>query len=460
MSGTVGQTAIRDLRQHLKGSVMTPGDTGYDDARVLFNAMIDARPAAIAQCLDAADVRSAVAFAREHDVPTAIRAGGHSVAGMSTVDDGLVIDVRLMKGIQVDPAGRAARCGAGATWGEFDLATQEHGLATTGGRISTTGVTGLTLGGGSGWLERKHGLSCDNLIALELVTADGRIIRADRDEHPDLLWAHRGGGGNFGVVTALEFRLHPLGPIVMAGLMLWPGDRGRDVAELMRDVNESAPEDLALATVYLSGPPEPFVPPHLQGALCTGLAFMWAGEPDDGVPYADRFRALGPAVDLVGPMPYTEFQKMIDDPPGLRNYWTADYLADLPDAALDVFAEHSDRMPVPSAAQSIIFPWGGAIARVTAEDTPMAKRDAAYVCHPFVLWENAADDERHIAWGRNLSAAMKPFASGGTYLNFIGDEGQDRVRAAFGDSYDRLARVKRDYDPDNFFNRNQNIRPA
>jgi FAD/FMN-containing dehydrogenase len=423
--------------------------------------MIDGHPAAIAQCLDAADVRAAVAFGRESGLPTAIRAGGHSVAGMSTVEDGLVIDVRAMNAVHVDPAARTARCGAGATWADFDAATQAHGLATTGGRVSTTGVAGLTLGGGSGWLERKHGLACDNLRAVELVTADGDAVRASRDEHPDLFWALHGGGGNFGVATAFEFELHPLGPIVMAGLMLWPGDRGRDVAEAMRAVMETAPDELALATVYLTGPPEPFVPSHLQGALCVGLAFLWAGDaPDGGEAYAGRFRALGPAVDLVGPMPYVEFQRMIDDPPGLRNYWTADYLDEVPDLALDLFAEISDQMPVPSAAQSILFPWGGAVARVSADDTPMAQRDARWVSHPFVLWEDPADDERHIAWGRKLSAAMKPFASGGTYLNFLGDEGPERIRAAFGDAYERLARVKAAYDPDNFFNRNQNIRPA
>jgi FAD/FMN-containing dehydrogenase len=460
MSGTLGDTVLRDLREHVHGRVLVPGDAGYDDARTLFNAMIDARPAAIAQCANADDVRTAVRFARENGIETAVRAGGHSVAGMSTVDDGLVIDVRDLKGAQVDPAARRVRCGAGLTWGEFDAATQQHGLATTGGRVSTTGVAGLTLGGGSGWLERKHGLTCDNLAAVELVTADGELIRASADEHPDLFWALHGGGGNFGVATAFEFDLHPVGPTVLAGLMLWPGARGRDVVELMREVMADAPDDLALATVYLTGPPEPFVPEHLQGARCAALAFLWAGDMDGGQRYAERFRALKPAVDLVGPIPYTQFQQMIDDPPGLRNYWTGDYLLHLPDAAVDVFVEHSDRIPVPSAAQSILFPWGGAVARVSPEDTPMAQRDATWVCHPFVLWENADDDERHMAWGRGLSADMKRFASGGVYLNFIGDEGGDRVRAAFGPSYDRLARVKATYDPDNFFRHNQNIRPA
>jgi|tagenome__1003787_1003787.scaffolds.fasta_scaffold20943729_1 FAD/FMN-containing dehydrogenase len=461
MSGTIGQTEVRELRDHLKGPVLVPGDASYDEARVLFNAMIDARPAAIARCAGPEDVHAAIDFARETGTPTAVRSGGHSVAGMSSVDDGLVIDVRELKDAFVDPEASTIRCGAGLTWAEFDAATQLHGLATTGGRVSTTGVAGLTLGGGSGWLERKHGLSCDNLIAVELVTASGEHVRASETEHPDLFWALHGGGGNFGVATAFEFQLHPLGPDVLAGLMLWPGANGREVVELMREVMDGAPDELALATVYLSGPPEPFVPVPLQGNLCCGLAFLWAGGTiEDGEPYARRFRELQPAVDLVGPMPYAQFQCMIDDPPGLRNYWTADYLAGLPDAAIDVFVGHSNEMPVPSAAQSILLPWGGAVSRVSAADTPMSKRDAEWVVHPFVLWEHAADDDRHIAWGRGLSADMKPHASGGIYLNFIGDEGTDRVRAAFGDSYDRLARVKRTYDPDNFFNRNQNIRPA
>ena len=400
-------------------------------------------------------------FGRESDLPTAVRGGGHSVAGMSTVDDGLVVDVRRMKAIEVDAAARTARCGAGLTWAELDGATQEHGLATTGGRVSTTGVAGFTLGGGSGWLERKYGLACDNLIAVELVTAAGEQIRASESENHDLFWALHGGGGNFGVATAFEFRLHLVGPIVMAGLMLWPGERGREVIEALREGMDGAPDELALAGVYLTGPPEEFVPPELQGQLCCGAAVLWAGEnPEDGEPYARRFRELEPAVDLVGPMPYAEFQRMIDDPPGLRNYWTADYLDELSDDAIEVFASHSERMPVPSACQSIMFPWGGQIARVSPEDTPMAQRDANWVAHPFVLWETADEDERHLAWGRGISADMKRFASGGVYLNFIGNEGQDRVRAAFGDNYDRLAQIKAHYDPDNFFRLNQNIKPA
>lgn len=462
MTGTVGDTALRELRRSVAGRVLLPDDAGYDEARVLFNAMIAARPAAIVQCAGVDDVRAAVACGRETGLPTAVRAGGHSVAGMSTVEGGLVVDVRELKGVDVDPAARTARCGAGVTWGEFDRATQQHGLATTGGRVSTTGVAGLTLGGGSGWLERKLGLTCDTLRAVELVTAAGEHVRASAEERADLFWALHGGGGNFGVATAFEFDLVPIGPSVVAGLMLWPAEHGRAVVELMRATMEGgAPADLALATVYVTGPPEPFVPPELQGRRCCGLAFLWAGEDHrEGVAYAEAFRSLHPAVDLVGEMPYVEFQCMIDDPPGLRNWWTADYLDALPDEAVGAFVDHSERMPVPSASQSILVPWGGAVAQAGAAQTPMAKRDAAWVVHPFGLWEEAADDEAAIGWARGMSAAMKPFASGGVYLNFTGAEGADRVRAAFGDSYDRLARVKAAYDPGNFFRFNPNVEPA
>ena len=363
MSGIVDVAALRGL----KGPVLVPGHERYEAARTVFNAMIDARPAVIAQCTDVEDVRAAINYGRETGIATAVRSGGHSVAGMSTVDDGLVIDLRNMKDITVDREARTATCGPGVTWAEFDRATQQHGLATTGGRVSTTGVAGLTLGGGSGWLERKHGLSCDNLMSVELVTASGESVRASAVEHPDLFWALHGGGGNFGVATAFEFALHPLGPTVLAGLMLWPGSRGREVLELTRDLMADAPDELAVFVLYLTGPPEPFVPANLQGELCCGLALMWAGTAmEDGEPYAERFRALRPEVDLVEPMPYVQFQSMFDDPPGLRNYWTADYLSELSDEALGVFHEHCTRMPVPSSCQPLIIPWGGAVARVSA----------------------------------------------------------------------------------------------
>jgi FAD/FMN-containing dehydrogenase len=460
-AGLTRDAASKQLRSGFRGRVITRGDEGYDESRTLFNAMIDKRPAVIAQCATVEDVVAAVRVGRESGLPTAVRSGGHSVAGMSTVDGGLVIDLRNMKDTEVDAAARTARCGPGVTWGEFDRATQEHGLATTGGRVSTTGVAGLTLGGGSGWLERKHGLACDNLTAVELVTAAGEQVRASATENPDLFWALHGGGGNFGVATAFEFALYPVGPTVLAGLMLWPGERGREVTHAIRETMADAPDELSLMVLYMTGPPEDFVPGELQGRLCCTAGFFWAGEsPEDGEPYARRLRALEPSVDLVAPMPYTEFQCMIDDPPGLRNYWTADYLRELSDEAIEVFASHSDRLPVPSVCQSIIFSWGGQVARVTPEASPMAQRDARWVHHPYALWESAERDAEHMAWARAISADLKRFAAGGIYLNFIGDEGHERIRAAYGENYERLARIKARYDPDNFFRLNHNIVPS
>lgn len=459
--GTIDDAAADVLRRGFSGRILIAGDDGYEDARGLFNAMIDKRPGVIAQCATVEDVIAAVRFGREHDLTTSIRSGGHSVAGASTNDGGLVVDVRPLKAVTIDPERRRARVGGGCTWADFDRAAQEHGLATTGGRVSTTGVSGLTLGGGSGWLERKYGLACDNLTAVELVTAAGDVVTASEAQHSDLFWALHGGGGNFGVATMLEFELHEVGPLVLAGLMLWPAERGHDVAVAMRDIVEGgAPDDLGVAMVYLTGPPEEFVPAELQGRLCCGLAFCWAGEAEEGAPWAARLRELGPTVDLVGEMAYADFQCMIDDPPGMRNYWTADFLDALPDAAVDVFVEQSNRLPGPSPAQSLLVPWGGAIARVPHDATPLARRDARWVSHPFAVWEHAQDDATFVAWARETSAALKPFTNGGVYLNFIGDEGEDRVRAAFGDSYERLADVKATYDPDNFFRLDKNVRPA
>src|SRR5262245_3022429 len=317
--------------------LITSDDARYDDARTVFNSMIDKRPAVIAQCATPADVRDALALATSEGHDVAVRAGGHSVAGVSLNDGGLVVDVRPMKDIQVDAEARQVRVGAGATWGEFDRATQEHGLATTGGRVSTTGVAGLTLGGGSGWTERSWGLSCDNLVSVDLVTADGREVTASEDENPELFWALHGGGGNFGVATSFVFALHELGPLVTAGLMLWAGDAAPDVARQYRDFAAEAPDELGTAIVLLTGPPEEFVPSHLQGTKVLGIAGLWVGDVQEGAEAMQPLKDLAPEVDLVGPMPYADFQCMIDDPPGMRNYWSADYHDSLPDDALDVF---------------------------------------------------------------------------------------------------------------------------
>ena len=436
------------------------GDVGYDEARTVFNAMIDKRPAVIAQCGTAADVVQALEHAREQGYDLAVRAGGHSVGGMSLNDDGLVVDVRPMKDISVDPAARRVRVGAGVTWSEFDGATQEHGLATTGGRVSTTGVAGLTLGGGSGWLERRYGLTCDNLVSVDLVTADGREVTASETEHPELFWALHGGGGNFGVATAFEFQLHPVGPTVYAGLMAWPGDTGREVCRLYRDLAYDAPDEFGSGLVFLTGPPEEFIPEHLQGTTLVAVAMLWAGSVDDGEDAAKPYRDLGPEVDLVGPMPYAEFQCMIDDPPGLHNYWSADYHEEFPNEALEVFMKYGFERKSPHA-QQILLPWGGAVAQVAEDATPLTQRSVPWITHPFALWEDPADTEENIAWARGFRRDIARYATGGIYLNFIGDEGEDRVRAAFGDAkYDRLAAIKAEWDPQNVFRGNQNIKPA
>ena len=461
LSPTTSDELVAALGRLLPGRVCGPGDAGYDEARTLFNAMIDRRPALVARCAGPDDVAAALRFARAHGLPVAARSAGHSVAGMSLCDGGLVIDVRPMDTVAVDPVRRVARVGGGCTWGAVDRATQAHGLATTGGRVSTTGVAGLTLGGGSGWLERQHGLACDNLVSVELVTADGTPVTASADEHPELFWALHGGGGNFGVATALEFQLHPVGPEVLAGLLLYPAGRGRDVLRLTREVMPDAPDELGSAIGYLTVPAEDELPAHLHRQLVCALVVCYTGAPEDGERLLEPFRALGPEADLVGPVAYADFQCSIDDPPGYRNWWTAEYLHVVTDEVIDVIHEHSLRTPSPAPAQSFVVPWGGAVARVGEDDTPLTQRDATWVVHPFALWEDPADDAAVIGWARGFRDAVRPFASGGTYLNFIGDESEDRVRAAFGaGKYERLAAIKARYDPHNVFSGTRTIRPA
>ena len=446
------------LVHQFQGAQLRPGDAGYDEARSVFNAMIDRRPALIAQCADAHDVASAVELARRERMPLAVRAGGHSVAGWSLVDGGVVIDVRPMNGIEIDVERRIARVGGGVTWGHLDRATQQHGLATTGGRVSTTGVAGLTLGGGSGWLERSYGLACDNLVAAEVVLADGRQVRASASSHPDLLWALRGGGGNFGVVTTLELQLHEVGPVVFGGLAAYPAAAGRAVTRAFRDFHRPGPKRAGLALLYLTAPPEDFVPPDWQGRLVVAIGGCWNGAVEDGeAALRPLLDVAEPVVDLFGPMPYADLQCMIDDPPGYRNWWTAEYLDSFPDEAVEAFCRYSESIPGPMT-QSLLVPWGGEVARHAA-GSAMAKRDAAWCVHPFCMWEEARRDVAEIGWGRRVRREFAPWATGGTYLNFIGDEGEERVRAAFGGGYDRLAAIKAEYDPENVFASNQNIKP-
>jgi FAD/FMN-containing dehydrogenase len=461
MVTTVGNNVFGVLRSRFSGALIRPDDSEYDETRTVFNAMVDKHPALIARCHSANDVVAAVDCARECGLELAIRSGGHAVTGASSSDGGLVIDLRPMNQVAVNPARRLARVGAGATWGDFDAAAQEFGLATTGGRVSTTGVSGLTLGGGSGWLERKYGLACDNLVSAEVVTADGRVVTANETVNPDLFWALHGGGGNFGVVTSLEFRLHPVGPTVLAGLLLWPGAAGPELVRFYRDFAESAPDELGSAVGFLTGPPAEFVPRHLRGMICAAVVVCYCGPVGEGERVLKALRSFGPPdADLVQPMPYTGLQSMLDDAnrAGLRNYWTADYLDELSDEAVDTFAEQAFRMGSPHS-QCLLFPWGGAVARIGEDATPLARRGSAWVAHPMAMWTEPDEDAEHTGWAREFSAAMRPFVSGGVYLNFIGDEGEDRIRAAYGTHHGRLRQIKAKYDPDNLFHLNQNITP-
>jgi FAD/FMN-containing dehydrogenase len=449
------------LRDGLDGTVLVPGDAGYHGARTIFNAMIDKRPAVIAQCANATDVTRALAFARQHRVEVAVRSGGHGVAGAALSDGGLVVDLRHMNAVEVDPEARTARVAGGATWGDVDRACQPHGLATTGGRASTTGVAGLTLGGGDGWLARKFGLACDNLVSVDLVTADGRTLTASEDDHPELFWALHGGGGNFGIATAFTFRLHPLPSTTFALLVFEPEAGARVVAGYRDLVEGGAPDELGGGVLYVTGPPEDFVPEELVGRLCLLVVVVYAGAEAEARQAIRPLLDLGPVGSLVTELPYADIPSAMDDPAGYRNYWSAEHLAAFSDAAVERFCARADDMIVPSPSQHALLPWGGAIAR-QAGDWPIANREVTWCVHPFGVWDSPDDDERGIAWAKAVRADMAPFAAGGGYLNFTVDEGRDRVVAGYGgpERYRRLAEVKAEVDPHNLFHLNHNIRPA
>ncbi|MFG2536603.1 FAD-binding oxidoreductase [Streptomyces sp. NPDC048511] len=447
------------FRAEFTGETYVPGDPGYDEARTVFNSMIDRRPAVIARCASAADVARALRLAREQDLEVAVRGGGHSVAGMALSEGGLVIDLSRMSTVEVDPDARSARVGGGAVMSDLDRATQPYALATTGGRVSTTGVGGFTLGGGSGWLERAFGLACDNLLAADVVTADGRTVRTSADENPELFWALHGGGGNFGVVTSLTLRLHDL-PVMSIALLLFRPENGPEAVRTYRDVLESAPDAAGGACIYITGPPEEWVPEALVGRLVCGVLMTYAGPVAELRDVAAPLLALEREADVITEIPYADLQCMLDDPPGMRNYWSAEYLDGLPDEAVSAYCAGAATMPVPSATQHVLFPMGGAVARGPA-DYPLPWRSSPWAVHPFGVWEDEADDDRVREWVRRVRAAVMPWASGAVYLNFIGREGQERVVSGFGeDAYERLSRVKADYDPDNLFHLNHNVKPA
>ncbi|HET7488563.1 MAG TPA: FAD-binding oxidoreductase [Acidimicrobiales bacterium] len=444
------------------GQLIHPGDDQYDEARRVFNGMIDRRPVLIARCASAGDVAMVVNLAREQDLPLSVYGGGHGVTGSAVVDAGVCLDMRGMRSISVDPESRVATVEGGCTWGEVDAATQAHGLAVTGGRVSGTGVAGLALGSGSGWLERKLGFVCDNLVKAEVVTADGSQVVASDDENPDLFWALRGGGGNFGVVTAFHLRVHRVGPIVLGGMLGYPVHMAGDLVRFYRSFLESAPDEVGGGVAFITAPPAPFVPEPARGKPMVGVIVSYAGPVEQGQEVLRPLLEFGPpALNMVQPMPYVELQKMIDpaNPEGMQNYWTADFYDELPDEAVDTLVEGATK-PVSPLTQIILVPGGGAIARVPEDATAFGQRTAKWNIHYLSLWPDPADSDTNIAYTRGLAGSMKPWAVGRAYLNFIGDEGLGRVEAAFGpERYARLQAVKRDWDPTNLFRHNQNIPP-
>lgn len=459
MTLQTNQSALDELRRDFIGEIILPDDPAYDEVRRIFNAMIDRRPGIIAQCATVDDVVRAVRFARNLDLEIAVRGGGHGVAGKALTNDGLAIDLRRMNAVSVDLEARTATVAGGATMSHLDRATEPHGLATTGGRVSTTGVGGYTLGGGDGWLARKMGLACDNLLAVELVTAAGDVVHVSEDKNPDLFWALHGGGGNFGVATSFTFRLHEL-PLVTAALLLWRPEAAPEVLRAYREFMASAPDEVGGGALYVTGPTEDFVPSHLVGRLAFIILLVYAGSEADAREIAAPLLALGHEGEFIAQMPYAELQCMLDDPPGYRNYWSAEYLDAFPDNAVDRFCVRVNDMIVPSPSQQVLIPQGGAIARGSS-DYPISWRQAPWCVHPFGLWEDPADDERGRQWVHNIRADLKPWASGAVYLNFIGDEGSARVVAGFGrENYQKLTKVKKQYDPENIFHLNHNIKPA
>jgi FAD/FMN-containing dehydrogenase len=455
--------ATAALRAGFAGEILTPADgERYDAARAVFNGMFDRRPAVIARASDEAQVAAVVTHARTHEVPLAIKAGGHSVAGFSAIEGGLLLDLGPMKGIDVDPDRMVVRVEPGVTWGELDAATQAHGLATTGGRMTTTGVAGFVLGSGSGWLERLHGLACDNLVSARVVTADGRTLTASEVENPELFWGLRGGGGNFGVVTELELRVHRVGPTIYGGMLLFPRDRAREVCRGLREAMADAPRGLTAGAILMTAPPAPFVPPDLQGRPAVGVLAAYFGDVARGPEMLAALRACGgPAADTVGPMPYRDLQAITDpgNPPGRRNYWHSDLLAELPDEAIDALVERASAATSP-ASVTILAPWGGAVADIAEDATPIGGRSAPWFYHCYGIWTEGADDD-HVGWVRGTAAALRPWTTAGMALNFFSQVDEDRVRSAFGDAkHRRLVVLKDRYDPGNLFCRNQNVRPS
>jgi FAD/FMN-containing dehydrogenase len=462
IASVLGEATIQELREVVRGRVLAPLDDGYADACAIWNGMHDGRrPALVVRCAGAADVIAAVGFARGNDLPIAVRGGAHSVAGFSTCDDGLVVDLSPMRGVRVDPTARRALVAGGAVWRDVDHESQAYGLATTGGLVSTTGVAGFTLGGGIGWLMRKHGLACDNLVGADVVTADGRLVRASETESHDLFWGLRGGGGNFGIVTQFELDLHPAGPIVYAGPIFYAASDAPALLRLFRDWSADAPDEVCGFVTLTTAPPLPVIPEEWHGQKVAAFIAVSTGSIEEGEAQVRGFRALAePVADLLGPMPYTVIQSLVDPlwQKGIKAYFKATNLARLDDSLVDALCERHAQAPGPQC-EVHLHQMGGAVARVPASATAFAERSMPFVLNAVTGWHDDAVGGEHVEWARSVNEVTARSSTGRAYVNFLGDAGA--ARSSYGaQTYDRLALLKREYDPTNLFRLNQNIEPA
>jgi FAD/FMN-containing dehydrogenase len=456
------KATIDEFKAQFRGDAFLPGDADYDEVRRIWNAMIDRRPALIARCASPEDVVQAVTFVRKHNLLVSIRGGGHNIAGNAVCDDGLMIDLSPMKSVQVDANARRATVEPGCTLADFDAAAQVHGLATPLGINSTTGVAGLTLGGGFGWLTRKYGMTIDNLLSADVVMADGSQVHASETENDDLFWGLRGGNGNFGVVTSFKFQLHPVGPDVLSGLIAFPFEQAKSVLTQFARFTETMPDDLNVWMITRKAPPLPFLPEDVHGKVIVALALCYAGDPTEGEKLIEPLRDFGTAHgEHIGVQPYTAWQQAFDPllTPGARNYWKSHNFSQLSDGAIDTIIEYAGTLPSPQC-EIFVGTIGGQAARVAPEAMAYSSRDAKYVMNVHGRWESAAEDEHCIAWAREFFAKSQPFASGGAYINFLTQDETDRIAFAYGETYNRLVELKKKYDPTNLFRMNQNIKPA
>lgn len=461
----LGEATVQELREAIRGWVVTPGDAAYDEARAVWNGDIDRHPALIVRCAGTADVTEAIRFARSEDLDIAIRGGGHNVAGFATVDGGLVVDLSPMKGIRVDPRLKRARAQGGVLWGELDHETQAFGLATTGGLVTSTGIAGFTLGGGIGWLMRRHGLAVDNLIGADVVTADGQFVRADEEENSELLWGLRGGGGNFGVVTEFEYELYEVGPIIYGGVIMYGADKAEDLLSFYSDWVENLPDDLTTMVVFLTAPPAPFVPAELVGSPMLAIACCHIGDHGQAEASLKPLRDFTSAdVDIVGPMPYLALQSLFDNsaPYGSHNYWKTAYLDTLSAEVIETIVERCRGLDSLNPHSTFhLHHLGGAVRRVDDSATAFPHRTKPFVFNVIGQWDEGEPRGDHVSWVRDTWDDLQLVGAGDPYLNFLANETDDAVRSAYGaDTYERLVTLKDRYDPNNVFHMNQNIRPS